>query len=117
MAGHALRKFWTDWAIYKRLASIPANELTIELYLACDTALQNAIFTANPAFTALAEPALASLVTELVTQQQNRAAARNHFRSLTQQPGESICDFVLRASQAASDCEYTCYSCGVNQEE
>lgn len=48
----------------------PANELTIELYLACDIALQNVIFSANPAFTTVTEPAL---ITELVTQQQGRS--------------------------------------------
>ena len=115
MPGHALRKFWTDWAIYKRLTHIPDSDLTVELYLTCDAALQSAVFTTDPAFTTLTEPALATLITGLVTQQQNRAAARSHFRSLTQQPGEPIRDFVTRASQAAADCEYTCHACGVNQ--
>lgn len=56
MPGRALLKLWTDWAINERLACIPANELTIELYFACDAAPRDAILTACPALATLAEP-------------------------------------------------------------
>ena len=89
----------------------------MELYLACDEALQAAIFTVMPRLSDLTEDGLAPLISTLVRQQQNQAAARQHFRSLIQQPGETIRDFVTRASQAAADCEYTCRACGVTQTD
>ena len=50
------------WAIYKHMASVSPNVATIELYLACDGALQSAILVANLPFTTLTEPALTTLI-------------------------------------------------------
>ncbi|XP_050715496.1 uncharacterized protein LOC126998126 [Eriocheir sinensis] len=61
MPSHALRKFWTDWAIYKHLADVPPNEAPVELYLSCDGALQSAVLAANQHFTSLTEPQLTTI--------------------------------------------------------
>ena len=89
----------------------------MELYLSCDDTLQSAVFTAVPNLSGLTEDDLVTLISALVKQQQNQAAARKHFRSLTQQPGEAVREFVTRASQAAADCDYVCHACGAAQAE
>ena len=111
LSPHALRKFLTDWDIFKKIANIPPAYYTIELYMCCSEQLQSAIHSTCPTFTSLPETDLLQLITQLITKPRNKAATRKNFQSLSQQPGEGIMDFMTRILQSAADCGYECSHC------
>lgn len=79
MPGHALSIFWVDWDIYKQMACVPAGEAAMVLYLACDEALQFTVCTAVTSLSGLTEDDLVTLISMLVKQHLNPAAARKIF--------------------------------------
>lgn len=111
MTPHALRKFITDWNIFKRLANIHQSDFTIELYMCCNEQLQSAIYANCARFIEMPETDLLQMINELISKPRNRAATRKNFQSLVQQPGERVTDYMTRILQAATDCCYSCPDC------
>ena len=59
------RNFKMDWAIYKKLATLPENLIAVQLYSACDNSIQNSILNLSEDFLTLQEDEIFSLLSQI----------------------------------------------------
>ena len=108
------RKFKIDWDVFKRITHISGTQIHAQLYSCCDEATQNSIVnTINDIFS-VTEETLLKTIEEIVTKHSNPTVHRMHFGSLTQEPNETVKEFLIRLKSAAKDCEFTCPNCNTD---
>ena len=105
------RKFKVDWQVFKRRTRLPLEQVAVELYSACDNAVQNAIVNTCDDFFSLDEESIISLIEQIVTKRSNPAVHRLNFSKLVQAESESISDYLVRLKSTARDCEFSCPNC------
>ena len=105
------RKFKVDWQVFRRRTRLPLEQVAVELYSACDNAVQNAIVNTCDDFFSLDEESIISLIEQIVTKRSNPAVHRLNFSKLVQAETESISDYLVRLKSTARDCEFSCPNC------
>ena len=106
------RTFCKDWADYRQLTGEEDGRLVVQIRLACDTQLKQAIDTlyGDTWRTFTVEQALTE-IGHITQRTSNRAVKRKTFTKLTQQDNESVRDFVIRCKQVATECNFACPCC------
>ena len=102
------RKFKIDWTVFKNITLLPDNQITSQLYNACEDSVQTSLINTIPNFIELPEEELLKIIESIVTQQSNPTVHRMTFANLSQGTPETIQDYVIRLKSHAVDCEFSC---------
>ncbi len=105
------RKFKTDWSVYKNITKIPADQMTSQLYTACDSSVQTSVINTVGDILSLTEEELLSHIESFTTRHSNPAVHRLTFSNLNQSENEAIKSYLVRLKSSAKDCEFECPSC------
>ena len=111
MTSQQFRKFRIDWEVYLRMTNMPPAQTNIQLYNCADEAVQTSIINTYLKFFSEEPNRLIGMLEALVTQKSNPMVHRLPFPSISQGPGESVQQFVVRLRGIAQDCGITCPIC------
>ena len=105
------RKFRVDWDVYKTVTQLPVEQIPHQLYLACESTVQNSIINSSSDFFNLEEDKILTLLESIVTRQSNPAVHRLAFSNISQSDNETIRAYIVRLTSNSKDCEFECPSC------
>ena len=105
------RKFRVDWDVYKTVTQLPVEQIPHQLYLACESTVQNSIINSSSDFFNLEEDKILTLLESIVTRQSNPAVHRLAFSNISQSDNETIRAYLVRLTSNSKDCEFECPSC------
>ena len=91
-----------------RMTNMPSAQTNIQLYNCTDEAVQTSIINTYPKFFSEEPNRLMGMLELLVTQKSNPIVHRLSFASISQGPGESVQQFIVRLRGKAQDCDFTC---------
>ena len=96
MTSQQFRKFRIDWEVFVRMTNMPPAQTNIQLYNCADEAVQTSIINTYPKFFSEEPNRLMDILEALITQKWNPMVHRLSFASISQGPGESVPQFVVR---------------------
>ena len=86
------------------MTNMPPAQTNIHLYNCADEPVQTLIINTYPKFFSEESNRLMDMLEALVTQKSNPMVHRLSFASISQGPGESVQQFVVRLRGTAQDC-------------
>ena len=107
MTSQQFQKFRIDWEVFVRITNMPPAQTNIQLYKCADEAVQTSIINMYPKFFSEEPNRLMGMLEALVTQKSNPMVHRLSFASISQGPGESVQQFVVRLRGTAQDYDFT----------
>ena len=93
------------------MTKMPPAQTNIQLYNCTDETVQTSIINTYPKFFSGEPNRPMGMLEALVTQKSNPMVHRLSFASISQGPGESIQQFVIRFRGTVQDCDFTCPIC------
>ena len=96
------------------MTNMPPAQINIQLYNCTNKAVQTSIINTYPKFFSEEPNRVMGMLEALVTQKSNPMVHRLSFASISQGPGESVQQFIVRLRGTAQDCDFTCSICNHN---
>ena len=93
------------------MTNMPPVQTNIQLYNCSNKAVQISIINTYSKYFSEEPNRLMDMLEALVTQKSNPMVHRLSFTSISQGPGESVQQFIVRLRSTAQDCDFTCPIC------
>ncbi len=111
--------FLQEWKQFKKLVTIPPNELADQLYQCCDRPLARLLLRENPDIVDEGETPLLAAMKRMAVLQVATSVLRARLRAMTQEHGQLFREFFANVRALANTCEYSVkciYECCVDKE-
>ncbi len=99
--------FLQEWKQFKKLVTIPPDELADQLYQCCDRPLGRLLLRENPDIVEEGETQLLVAMKKMAVLQVATSVLRARLRTMTQEHGQLFREFFANVRALANTCEYS----------